>query len=404
MQASKLVVAGAIVLVAGVALGGANHARAVAVRAAATPASASLNEVSVAPGTRDAWAVGGAGSSVLGGSWVLRLHGGKWQVVTAAKAATSRFDDVAAASDKEIWIAGFVQSTPPVTTPLLERSAGGSFRAVNLPTHVDGALVSVSASSTKNAWAVGYLGQAEAASPKLSALALRWNGRAWKKVPVLTGRRGFQLTAVSSSSPDNAWAIAANNTTGSTLLLRWTGTRWATSPYTAPTGAVLNGIATSSGSDTWVVGYTSTTKGVDTYAARWNGSRWTTVPTPQSHAFSMLLGVSAIGKNAWAVGEELVKASTGRMDPLIIRFTAGAWQRQKTPNPAGQPADGQSALTGVSAVAPSFGVAVGYYFLDGGSCGPVGPEAASYQGRSWKASSLPKPPGTSAMFAPDCGG
>jgi hypothetical protein len=381
--------------------GSAALAGAAGTRTAATPTSASLGAVSVVPGTSQAWAVGSHGNGIIGGSWVLRLRAGKWSVVAAAKTAAGVFSGVAAASDRDIWLTGFVQGRTSAATPLLEHSTGGSFASVRLPVSGDGELVGISASSKNNAWAVGFLGNPEVANPRLTPLALHWNGRSWKKVPVLGGRVGYSVSAVSTSGAANAWAIAGN-AAGTTALLHFNGRRWSVSSYKAPSGVILSSIATSSAGDAWVVGATSNDVGMFTYSAHWNGRRWYGVSTPQSHDFSQLYGVAVAGKGALAVGQELVDPATFRLDPLIVHFTGKTWHQQKAPNPAGQPSDGQSTLAAVSAASSSFAVAVGYYYLDGGSCGPLGAEAAVYNGRTWKPAKLPSAGSSGTGVRPAC--
>jgi hypothetical protein len=213
------------------------------------------------------------------------------------------------------------------------------------------------------------------------------------------------VTAISASSAHNAWLVAATLDGAKPRLLHWNGRKWSASSFTSPAGLVMGAIATDSASRAWIVGAVTSESGQDGYAARWNGSRWTSTTVPQSHEFSGLAGVTMSGRDAWAVGEKLVNTTTSRIDPQILRWNGRKWSAQHTPNPAGQPSDGQSGLTAVSASATKFAVAVGDYFVDGGGCGPAVGEAAVYRDGSWREAKLPAPKsGPANHTRPACGG
>ncbi len=370
----------------------------------AASVSWALEAVSTVPHTTQAWAAGTEG--FLGGpAVVLHLRAGKWKLVSSGLSKQAELTGIAAPSAKSIWTAGFLQGTPPKTTPLLARSSGGKFRVTTPRGLGDGELTSVAAASAADAWAAGFTGQAEAASPKIRPLALRWNGHKWQRVSVLGGKAGYEITAISVSSASNAWLVAATLDGTKPRLLHWNGRKWSVSSFTPPAGLLISAIATDSASRAWIVGAVTSESGQDGYAARWNGSRWASTTVPQSHEFSGLAGVTMSGRDAWAVGEKLVNTTTFRIDPQIMRWNGRKWSAQHAPNPAGQPSDGQSGLTAVSAGWSTFAVAVGDYFVDGGSCGPLAGAAAVYRDGSWHEAKLPAPKsGQADRTRPACGG
>jgi hypothetical protein len=364
-----------------------------------------LSAVSAVPHTTQAWAAGTEG--FLGGpAVVLHLRAGKWKLVKSGLSQHASLTGIAAPATTRVWAAGYVPGGTTVK-PLLARSSGGKFRPVTPHGLGSGELTSVTAASAADAWAAGFTGNLESATAKIRPLALHWNGHKWQRESVLGGKSGYQVTAISVSSASNAWLVAATLSGTRTRLLHWNGRKWSMSSFIPPAGLTFSAIATDAASRAWIAGTVITGGGsnFDGYAARWNGSSWKATPVPQSHQFSELLGVTMSGRDAWAVGEKLAGTTTSRIDPQILRWNGHAWKAQHAPNPAGQPSDSQSGLSAVSAGWSTFAVAVGYYYPDGGSCGPTAGEAAVYRDGSWHEAKLPAPKsGPAERTRPACGG
>jgi hypothetical protein len=72
-----------------------------------------------------------------------------------------------------------------------------------------GGLFGISATSARNAWAVG------------DNLILHWNGKAWTRQPVPAGS---YLSRVAAVSARDAWAVGFNSR--GSLILRWNGVLW----------------------------------------------------------------------------------------------------------------------------------------------------------------------------------
>jgi len=94
-----------------------------------------------------------------------------------------------------------------------------------------------------------------------------------------------QLTGVAATSAGHAWAVGYTFTRrgnpGKTVIVRWNGTAWRRVPSPSPgTNASLSGVAATSSSNAWAVGYTATSTGSKTLILRWNGSVWKRVPSP----------------------------------------------------------------------------------------------------------------------------
>jgi hypothetical protein len=141
---------------------------------------------------------------------------------------------------------------------------------------------SVTALSTRDAWAVGTAQRitARGIGPG-TPLVVRWNGAAWRTVTLpLTARRalgsGFSF-ALAASSASNVWV------TGQQGWARWTGHGWQTGklPTAGRGGPVLAGWLLVFGPrDVWLLGsYTAGTR-ISAFARRYDGSRWRVMPAP----------------------------------------------------------------------------------------------------------------------------
>ena len=123
----------------------------------------------------------------------------------------------------------------------------------------------VAATSVRNAWAVG-------GGPR--TVILRWNGKAWRRVPSPNPTAGI-LEGVAAASARSAWAVGSIG--GHTLILHWTGTVWEQvhSPNPTPDhGENLTGVAATSARNAWVAGYAA--GGGQVLIAHWNGVSWMT--------------------------------------------------------------------------------------------------------------------------------
>jgi len=77
----------------------------------------------------------------------------------------------------------------------------------------------VTATSTRNAWAVGYT-----RGVNFKTLIERWNGTAWKQVQSTTPGPLSQLRAVAATSTRNAWTVGDDE--NGLILQHWNGTAW----------------------------------------------------------------------------------------------------------------------------------------------------------------------------------
>ena len=123
------------------------------------------------------------------------------------------------------------------------------------------------------------------------------------------------LRGVAATSATNAWAVGF---TGSkTLLVHWNGRTWAQVP--SPGGA-LYGVAATSAGNAWAVGSTANSKGL---IERWNGRAWTQVPSA-APAGSVFYGVAAVSaRSVWVVGA--TGSGDGPTKTLVLRWNGATW-------------------------------------------------------------------------------
>jgi len=133
------------------------------------------------------------------------------------------------------------------------------------------------------------------------------------------------LNAMAAVSSTDIWAVGAftkdpTSLQVTTLIEHWDGTRWSlvSAPHDAAStpsglpGALLSGVAATSGHDVWAVGAVARATKDDngnqqdldqTLAEHWDGRRWSVVPTPDDSPDDTLVGVSArSSSDVWAVG------------------------------------------------------------------------------------------------------
>ena len=187
------------------------------------------------------------------------------------------------------------------------------------------------------------------------------------------------LYGVAATSASSAWAVGYSGslTSPKPLIVHWNGTSWKQAPNPAPAGTILAGVAATSATNAWAVGSTSTGKAL---IERWNGTAWAQVPAPRPGSFSGLSGVAAVSaSSAWAVGSTSTSAG-GSGKTLILRWNGTAWKQVPSPSPAGG-----AGLAGVAADAAGSAWAVGF-------TGPITKTLIlQWNGTTWKQVPSPSP-------------
>src|SRR5436305_1982709 len=98
------------------------------------------------------------------------------------------------------------------------------------------------------------------------------------------------------------------------------------SPNPSTTYNQFNGVAALAANDVWAVGFynSDTTFANQTLIEQWNGSHWNIVASPNTGQESILQGVAASSvTNAWAVGYSI--DSKGASHALIEQWNGTSW-------------------------------------------------------------------------------
>ena len=160
-------------------------------------------------------------------------------------------------------------------------------------------------------------------------------------------QRGNTLNAVEATSAGDAWAVGFQNENqlngARTLTEHWNGTKWTTVPSPNPgstprcegqnTGNVLNGVAATGPSDVWAVGFSfDCSSDLKAMILHFDGARWSVAASPAllTTGNSALNGITALAPdNVYAAGYQ--PASNGAVLALVEHFDGSAWSVVDTP-------------------------------------------------------------------------
>lgn len=218
-----------------------------------------------------------------------------------------------------------------------------AWRATTTPAVSGGAsLTAVAGTGASDVWGVGFTGSQGWGG----TLAMRWNGKAWKR---LATPAGLTLNAVAATGTRDVWAVGG--TDKGTLVLHGAGAAFRAVPSPqppAPSGQrpMLNAVAATGPRDAWAAGCSSTDDATKNTAflQHWNGTAWSLVPLPpvSGATDTCLNGITATApKDIWAVGRA---AGANHGAPLVLHGDGTRWS--VVPTPTLQQADAH--LTGVA--------------------------------------------------------
>jgi hypothetical protein len=268
-----------------------------------------------------------------------------------ASGAPGGFLSVAATSSRNAWaVGGFYKGSSGYT--LTEHWDGTRWRRVHSPTPgFNAALTGVAAFSSGGAWAVGVTDQYHAIPQK--SVILRWDGTAWRQVPAAYPRV-TDLSSVATFAGGGAWATGAipqgSPTPPPTIIERWDGTAWQRVRGVRPAhnAGGLSDVAATSGRNAWAVGSTLYNPLIE----HWDGTSWQPTIGTFNGGFDAVSATSA--RNAWAVG---LFYHGNNPRTLTEHWNGTAWQRIPSPSPGNG-----AQLYDVAAVTARDAWAVGDYY------------------------------------------
>ncbi len=284
----------------------------------------------------DVWAVGTTpGSTLPAGTLTEHWNGVRWRVVPSLSPGTGKGRDnvlygVAAVSRADVWAVGSYSSGPDALTAttfgLIEHWNGTRWSRVPCPcSHSENgvpSLAGIAAVSRSDIWAVG--------SGVGRPLIVHWNGKKWVR-QFLAGNGEDELTAVSATSARNAWAVGIDIANDRSLTAHWNGKKWSYVRNPNPGHFnVLRGVTAISRTEAWAVGQ-NTVKNVK--IVRWNGSMWSLVPEPHIAGELQVFNAIAAARGAlWAVGKRTTSNSLHIDRTLTARWTGTRWIAVPSPS------------------------------------------------------------------------
>jgi hypothetical protein len=232
----------------------------------------------------DAWVIGSWDAyGVNARALILHWNGRKWSKVASPNPVGRALLGVSAASVGDAWAVGQYTNAGGQAATLTEHWNGRKWSKVASPGPSPGegnGLSGVSTLTPKEAWAVGSSGTSEG----WRTLVVRWNGKAWKPVASPNPGSSFDiLNGVSAISATDAWAVgyysSTKGNTQITLILRWNGKAWTRVPSPNPNSSGINnlaGVSTVSPGRAFAAGSSNDAfTGVNlALIVGWNGKKW----------------------------------------------------------------------------------------------------------------------------------
>ena len=297
----------------------------------------------------DAWAVGGSGDPTdPTHTLALRWNGAEWDLFETPNlgSVANRFNAVDELSPDAAYAVGKT-SNGVSDTPLAAVFEAGTWSLLALPSDLsEGTLTGVAAMATDDVWVVGSTGDPVVGSER--ALALRWDGSAWERAPVIPAIGGGRsaLVAVSALSADDVWAVGYHHNTPA--VLHFDGDAWSRS--NADLQGDLLAVTAVGQDDAWVVGST---------IARFDGTKWSTWGSVRGEG--TLGGIGAVSPaDVWAVGVRS-PGDSGESKALVQRWDGDRWSLV-----GGGGVPGSETLTAISTLPDVTVLGVGYRDAKGG--------------------------------------
>jgi len=285
-----------------------------------TPGANDLNDVA-AVASNDVWAVGASNASGIDQPTSLHWDGTAWTSVftPAVQGQPTVLNDVSAIDTSHVWAVG-EQYIPAynIWNPLAELWIGpgwtippGTREGVG-----DNFLYGVAARAPTDVWAVGYFRQWLYQPSPRQVLIEHFDGNAWTVAASDPMPLDSTLLSVAATASNDAWAVGytdLGNGNTSLLTLHWNGTKWTQVPSGNASSGVnkLGDVVAIAANNYYAVGYAGPGIGsVTPVIDHWDGTTWTAsfgaATGVQSRLFS--LAVAGAG-DLWAVGTYLTSAN-----------------------------------------------------------------------------------------------
>lgn len=284
-----------------------------------------------ATGPNDLWAVGGRGGQEPTRRPVTaRFDGHKWTSYPVKGGGDEWFTDVSGIG-RELW------ATPRISKRIY-RFSGGAWLPQPVARVAEGelGLSAVKVFGPRNVWAAGAAYQTEHGT--CSAVVQHFDGRSWRNILLpASDARCVAIDGLNGTGPNDLWAVGEESGYGggkhawSPLALHWNGRDWRRVPVPTEHAGRLFNVEIVNGRPLAVgesgLGLTGPLRPL---AYGWNGRAWAAQPTPAIEG--RIRSASSDGQGgAWAVGQVGGPLSTDEAGkPLVLHFDGKSWTRAET--------------------------------------------------------------------------
>jgi hypothetical protein len=205
---------------------------------------------------------------------------------------------------------------------------------------IAGSLAAVAGTSPDNVWAVGFSGEATAASVA-KPLVLHWNGKRWSRFAVQDAPYG-QVNAISVLSASDAWAVGEKtDATGvyhrGALVEHWNGKTWSQPPGIPQLSSIyVYAVAVdATPHEVWILlaGFEAALGESYDLFLHFIGGHWYVVPSAEAQGFDSAGQAMAVTgpKLAWAGGGYVDKK--GYEHSYLLRWNGSVWKTSPVPAP-----------------------------------------------------------------------
>lgn len=256
-------------------------------------------------------------------------------------------------------------------------------------------MLSVSATSAANAWAVGQTGHGPC---DMCLFASHWTGKKWQVIAEPKGLFGGTNpivvgASVAAISGERAWIFVAkeNDELGTQEVdaVEWTGTSWSAVHTFAGQPSVGAAVATGP-NDVWDFGSENGTP----WVVRYNGKSWSRVSVPLTSFDAS--GSPAAGE--WLTGT--VAAQPKRV--AVVHWSKGAWRNAALPKISVP--KGEQMFPGLIAANAPADIWVSVNVGPAKGRGPVTTVLLHWNGKAWSKAAVPKGINVGALASDGHGG
>ena len=265
---------------------------------------ASLVDV-VALSPDDAWAVGNGGTN--GRSVIEHWNGKRWR--TSRAPSVGAINAVSATSSKNVWAVGMAGAL---------HWNGRRWTRIGAPSLGLNYLTDVVTVARADVWAIGDDAQT-------NAVVAHWNGYRWR---IARRTRRATHAALDGRSARDIWVLATEVDTSGIAGLHRTGAQWQPlRPRVATANTRFEAIRDISQRDVWIAGEADNEDETGAVVAeRWDGSRWASPETLTSWprlSFNTVTGLAGRDDNLWLGGYGF--NARGRNVPLTLHRDPSGW-------------------------------------------------------------------------------